>query len=259
MSWQFARTPKWLVRHVLVVALLAVMVNLGLWQLRRLEEKRDYKALVEARVEEPAQPIDAVLPASADVDDPSVEAVLHRRVTASGRYDDEGTAIVENRTLNGAAGGWVLTPLVLDDGTAVLVLRGFIGFDREGQIVPPPAPDGEVTLDGLLEPSQERGRFGAGDPQDGEVRVLARVDLDRYAEHVAYDVLPAYVQLASSDPPEAEAPEGAPQLVALGLPEPEEGPHLSYAVQWFIFSTIAAGGYVLLLRKVASERVAVEA
>jgi cytochrome oxidase assembly protein ShyY1 len=103
-------------------------------------------------------------------------------------------------------------------------------------------------------PSQERGRFGPQDPDEGDLPVLARVDLDRLQAQVDYDLLPAYVQLVESEPGEDPVTAGAPSVVPLGPPEPEEGPHLSYAVQWFIFSTIAGGGYVLLLRKVARDQ-----
>jgi cytochrome oxidase assembly protein ShyY1 len=144
-----------------------------------------------------------------------------------------------------------LTPLLLGDGTAVVVNRGFIGFDRSGSIVPPPPPSGTVHVEGLVLESERRGSFGPTDPAAGRLAVLARVDLDRYAAQLDYPVLPAYVQLVTSDPDEPAAAEAAPALVALGAPVPDEGPHLAYAVQWFIFSTIAAGGYVLLLRKVA--------
>jgi len=239
---------------VAVVVLVVVMVMLGLWQLRRLDEKRDYKALVEARQEEPVAAVGEVVPAGVAVDAPGVDAVLYRTVTATGVYEDDDTVVVENRTYNGAAGGWVLTPLRLDGGTAVVVNRGFVGFDREGAIVPPPAPAGEVTVEGLVFPSQQRGRFGPTDPVEGDLGVLARVDLDRFAAQVDYDVLPAYIQLVASEPPEGAPADGAPALVPLGAPIPEEGPHLSYAVQWFIFSTIAAGGYVLLLRRVARDQ-----
>jgi cytochrome oxidase assembly protein ShyY1 len=241
------------VRHVLVVALVVAMVLLGLWQLRRLDERQDRNALIEARQEEPVAAVEEVVQAGAAVDSDAVEAVLHRRVTVRGRYAVEDTVVVENRTLNGAAGGWVLTPVRLADGAGVLVNRGFIGFDREGRIVPPEPPSGEVTVEGLVLASQERGSFGATDPDEGRLDVLARVDLERFARQVDYDVLPAYVQRLASDPDEAAAAAGAPQLVALGPPELGEGPHLSYAVQWFIFTTIAAGGYLLLLRKVALE------
>ncbi len=236
-----------------VVALVATMVLLGFWQLRRLDDKRDYKALVEARQEEPVAEVRTVVPPGASGGDNAVEAALYRSVTASGTYDDAETVVVENRTFNSSSGAWVLTPLRLDDGSAVVINRGFVGFNREGIIVPPPAPDDPVTVEGLVFPTQRRGRIGPRDPVDGRLSVLARVDLDRLAAQVDYDVLPAYVQLVASDPAEPAAVGDAPGLVALGSPEPEEGPHLAYAVQWFIFTTIAAGGYGLLLRRVARD------
>ena len=254
MRWRFALTPKWIVRHVLVVALVVTMVFLGFWQLRRLDDKRAYKDLVTARQEQPAAEVAEIVPADVAVDDDAVDAVLYRSVRAEGSYAAADTVVVENRTQNGAPGAWVLTPLLLEDGTAVVVNRGFIGFDRAGSIVPPPPPSGTVRIEGLVLPSERRGSFGPTDPASGRLEVLARVDLDRYAAQVEYPVLPAYVQLVTSDPDEQPPAEGRPALVALGRPVPDEGPHLAYAVQWFIFSTIAAGGYVLLLRKVGSEQ-----
>ncbi len=259
MSWSFALRPTWLVRHVAVVVLVVVMVLLGFWQLRRLDEKRDYAALVDARQAEPVADVLAVVPAGEAVDAAGVDAVLYRTVTATGVYEDGDTVVVENRTYNGASGAWVLTPLRFDDGSAVLVNRGFIGYDRDGAIVPPAAPEGQVSVEGLVFPSQERGRFGPTDAAEGDLDVLARVDLERFEAQVDYDVLPAYIQLIESSPPEDEVPTGAPALVPLGAPEPGEGPHLAYAVQWFIFSTIAAVGYVLLLRRVAHDQAKEEA
>lgn len=254
MRWHFLLQPKWIVRHVAVVALVVVMALLGLWQLRRLDDKQAYKALVEARQEAPVAAVASVVPADAAVDSAVVEAVLYRSVRATGVWEDDDTVVVENRTFNGAAGAWVLTPLRLESGAAVVVNRGFIGFDREGEIVPPAAPRGTVTVDGLVYPSQVRGRFGPTDPEAGDLDVLARVDLDRFDAQVPYDLLPAYIQLVTSDPPQAEGPSDAPSIVALGAPEPTEGPHLAYAVQWFTFTTIAAVGYVLLLRRVARDQ-----
>jgi surfeit locus 1 family protein len=254
VSWRFALRPKWIVRHVLVALLCGVMVSLGFWQLRRLDEKREYKALVEARQEEPIAEVLEVMAAGAGVGDAAVEAVLYRSVRATGTYVDEDTVVVENRTLNGSSGAWVLTPLRLDDGAAVVVNRGFIGFDRSGAIDPPPAPAGPIEVEGLIFPSQERGRFGPQDPEEGDLEVLARVDLDRLEAQVDYQVLPAYVQLVTSDPGEDPVAQDAPVVVPLGPPEPDEGPHLSYAVQWAIFTVIAAVGYALLLRKVARDQ-----
>jgi cytochrome oxidase assembly protein ShyY1 len=254
VSWRFALTPKWLLRHVLVAALVVTMIALGLWQLRRLDEKKDYKALVEARQEQPAADVEALVPADAAVGDPAVDDVLYRSVTATGIYEAGDTVVVENRTYNSAPGGWVLTPLRLDDGSAVVVNRGFIGFDRAGAVVAPDPPSGLVTVTGLVFPSQPRGSFGPTDPASGKLDVLARVDLDRFASQVDYALLPAYIQLTTSRPVEPTPADGAPELVALGPPDPDEGPHLSYAVQWLIFTLIASGGYALLLRRVARDQ-----
>jgi cytochrome oxidase assembly protein ShyY1 len=254
MSWRFVRTPKWILRHLLVLLLVAAMVTAMFWQLRRLHDKRSYKALVEGREEQAPADVRQLLDPGDGPRDPAVQDVVYRPVTASGTYLDDDTVVVENRTYEGTSGGWVLTPLDLGGGVAVVVNRGFVGYDHDGEIVAPPAPSGPVAVDGLLFPSQHRGAFGATDPTEGKLARLARVDLDRYDRQVDDDLLPAYIQLAHSDPAEPPVPDDVPQVVALGPPELSEGPHLSYAVQWAIFSTIATGGYGLLLRRVAKDQ-----
>lgn len=258
MSWRFARTPKWIARHVAVVLLCAATVTAMLWQVSRLDEKRDYERLVEARQDQPVAPVAELVPVGADAD--AVDGVLHRPAVAEGRYLGDQTVVVENRTFNGAPGAWVLTPLELAPGRAgvpgqaVLVNRGFIGFTREGEIVAPPPPAGRVRVEGLVQPSQRRGSFGARDPREGVLAVVARVDLDRIDAQVPDELLPAYLQRVTSWPAEPAPAEGEPELVPLPPPELGDGPHLGYAVQWGIFTAIAAGGYVLLLRRVARDQ-----
>lgn len=246
-------SPKWIVRHVLVVALVVVMVAAGFWQLRRLDEKRAQADLLEARQDRPPADVADLVTEGAGAG--AVAEVLYRSVTASGTYADEGTVVVPNRSFNGASGGWVLTPLVLADGTAVAVNRGFIGFDRQARIVPPRAPAGEVTVEGLVVPSEEGGRLIEADGSPGQVDELTRADVGRFDELVEADLLPVLVQRVTSEPDEPQAAaSGAPQLAALDRPAADDGPHLAYAVQWFTFSVIAAGGYVLLLRRVALDQ-----
>lgn len=252
MSWRFVRTPKWIVRHVAVVLLCAAMVGAMLWQLSRLGDRRDLERVVEARRDQPVVSVADLAPVGAG--DDVVARVIHRRASAEGRYLADQTVVVENRTFNGAPGGWVLTPLELAPGEAVLVNRGFIGFTRDGEIVAPPPPTGTVRVEGLVQPGQTRGSFGARDPEEGRLAVVARVDLDRIDAQVPGDLLPAYLQRVTSSPDEPPAAAGQPELVPLGPPELGDGPHLGYAVQWGIFTAIAAGGYVLLLRRVARDQ-----
>jgi cytochrome oxidase assembly protein ShyY1 len=252
VSWRFAYSPKWIVRHVLVVLLVTSMILLMFWQLGRLHDKKAFKHLAERHEEQPARPVEELLPVGAHLGDQAVTDVLYRKATAVGTYLADRTITVENRTdQSDSPGAWVLTPLDLGGNRAVLVNRGFLGYDVHGKIVAPPPPTGEVRVSGLLFPTQTRGFFGAKDPKTGVLTVMARVDLRRVDAQVDEDVLPAYLQLTTSRPAQPPAPKGTPESEALGPPDISEGPHFSYAVQWAIFSTIAAGGYLLLLRKVA--------
>jgi cytochrome oxidase assembly protein ShyY1 len=254
VSWRFARTPKWIVRHVAVALLIAGMIGLLLWQVGRMHEKQDFKALVEHRQAETPVDVQDLLPPGVRVGDDAATAVEYRDVTAVGTYDDARTVVVENRTYtDDSPGGWVLTPLELSGGRTLLVNRGFVGLDTHGKVSAPPAPTGTVHLEGLLLPSQRRGSFGAKDPTDGVLRVVKRVDLARIAEQVDGELLPLYLQVVETDPPEPPVADDVPAVQLLGPPDISEGPHFSYAVQWGIFSTIAAVGYALLLRKVAKE------
>lgn len=239
-------TPRWLLSHVLVAVLVVVMVNLGAWQLRRLDERRDENALVEVRRSQPVAPLE-------DLVDPATpfggaEEASERRVVATGTYVLDEQVLVRSRTYQEQPGSWVLTPLVLDDGAAVAVIRGWVPIGDDGPEAPPPPssapPEGRVTVTGVLQPTQERGRFGPTDPAGGRLATLSRVDLARFQQQVAADLYPVALQLESSDPPQGELP--------VPVPAPDtgdEGPHLGYAVQWFVFSAIAAGGYVVILRR----------
>lgn len=238
----------------MVLALVAAMVTAGMWQLRRLDDRRAANALVEARADQPVADVREVVPLAGT--DATADGVVHRRVVATGTYADADTVLVDNRTYEGAPGGWVLTPLVLDDGSAVVVNRGFIGFTREGDLVAPPAPGGTVLVEGLLQASQQRGSFGPTDPAEGRLEVLARADLSRIEAQVSYPVLPVYLQRTASEPDEAEPAAGAPVLVAVPEPDLADGPHLSYAVQWLIFTAIALVGYPLVLRRIARQEAA---
>lgn len=238
---RFLLRPRWVLSHLLVGLVVVTMVSLGFWQLRRLDDKRDRNALIESRRDQPVAPVDDLLAPGAD--DGAVDAVRFRTVTATGTYDDDATVPVRNRTQNGAAGAWLVTPLRLDGGARVGVIRGFVSFTPDGAVVDAPVPDGTVTVTGLVvDPDQLDGTA----PDD--VAPLLAGD----------DVLPALVRADESDPPEPNAGDAAapdPEAI-LTVPPPElsEGPHLGYAVQWFIFSAIAVIGYPFVLRRVIVRR-----
>jgi surfeit locus 1 family protein len=235
--YRFLFAPKWLAFHLLVVVAIVTMVNLGFWQLRRLDERKEFNATVEARYDQPPVALDELLTPSTD----NYDDLEWRAVSASGTYLPDETIVIVNRSQNGAAGRNVVVPLLLGDGDVVLVNRGFVPLSIAEL---PPVPAADVDIVGHLRESQERRTGQLSDPAEGDLAEAQRVDIERLAPQLPGDVLPMYVDLATSMPPEEP---NYPQPVA--APDLSERNHLSYAFQWFIFSIAVAIGWVLAVRK----------
>jgi cytochrome oxidase assembly protein ShyY1 len=239
--YRFLLRPKWIGFHLLVVAAIVTMINLGFWQLRRLDERQAFNAVVEARYDAAPLPLDDLLGANVDPD-----AVDWRPVTASGTYLPGGTITIVNRSQNGRAGMNVLVPMQLVDGRVLLVNRGFVPLSVEAA---PDVPATDVEIVARLRQSQEKRLGQLSDPPEGDLEIAQRVDIERLAAQLPGEVVPMYVDLIGSDPPEVG---GLPEPVA--TPVLGEGNHLSYAVQWLIFATAVAVGWVLAVRRSISTR-----
>lgn len=222
-------------RRVTIVAIAAIVaavcVALGFWQLRRLADRRTRNAAIEREWSR-----DPVLITSAA----GGEVEAYTPVRASGTFDAEREVLVYGRSLDGEPGHLVVTPLVLDDGAAMLVIRGWVPFDH--QTVPvadavPPAD--EVTIHGSLVPDE-----GDGSRVPDESGVIGRLDVEGIGSTLPYPVLELAIRQTAQAPPQ-------PSELPIPLPPEElsEGPHLSYAIQWFCFAAIAVVGAVILLRR----------
>jgi surfeit locus 1 family protein len=242
----FLRRPKWIFFTLGMILLIVVMVNLGFWQLRRLDARKALNAQVTERGASPLVPLtDLVTPTTSMA---ATGDVQWREATAIGRYDEAKQVLVRNRTYNGIPGYFVLTPLELPSGDAVVINRGFVPLETSGdKPIVPAAPPGVVTVNGRLRSTQKRGAFGPRDPAEGTLTEVSRADLARLQQQMPYHLLPVYVELETSDP------SGAKGLTPVPLPELDEGPHLSYAIQWFTFSALAVVGWVVVVRKSSKE------
>lgn len=241
--YAFLKSPVWIVGILIVVITVVAFVNLGMWQLRRLDERRALNATVESRMAE--DPVDLELLLSTVGTDP--KDLEYRRVTAAGTYNVQHEILLQARTLNGVSGHNVVTPLAVQ-GMSLAVNRGWVPIDAQGPPVPdalPPA--GIVGVAGILRVSEERGPTGAIE-DDGSYRKIGRLDLDLLAPQWGPAVIPLYLQLESQDPSQDQYPSPLPP------PEIGEGSHLSYAIQWFIFAAVAAIGFPILVITTARRR-----
>ena len=224
---------------LLAITFAAACVLLGRWQLHRYQDKHGRAALVARNYDAPAVELARLLPPAATAFDPRDQ---WRQVRASGTYDVAGTVLVRNRPHTGGGadavyGYEVVVPLVLDDGSALLVDRGWLPNGSTGS-APGQAPDavpapvtGRVEVVARLKaPEPER----SGDLPRGQV---ASVAVARIGALGGLRVAPAYAVLVSETPSAATAPQPLDRPVVDG----GEGINASYAVQWVLFALLGLG------------------
>jgi len=233
-------TPRWLLSHLFALTLVVAFIIAGLWQIDRLGERQAQNALAESRMNNPAL--------LEEVRGSDAETLEFRRIQVSGSFDPASEILIANRSSDGASGFWIWTNFVTEDGD-LLVSRGFV---NRGTILEIPgseprssaAPDsGPVIIEGLLREGFDSAKASADQTQ------LTRPDPELAAEILGIDpVLDPrfYLSLTAQEPPRtADIP------IPVPLPDLGEGPHRSYAFQWFTFATIGVVGYLLLLRRIA--------
>ena len=225
---------RWLTA-LLVAALFALAcVSLGRWQWHRHEAKSARADRIERHYfATRAVPLSGVLP-SPDATLPLAQEWT--LVTATGRYADQHLMLVRNRPNNGAFGYEVVVPLRMANGTSLLVDRGWIPNGRTATEPSrtPATPNGDVTVTGWLrlgEPSLGR-QLPKGQ--------LASVNLAEARTQAAAPLYGAYLIRRS----EAGAPgEHIEEPQPLEPPDTGKGPHLAYALQWWLAAPV---GFVLV-------------
>lgn len=226
--------------RTLIVALAALAAalataRLGWWQLDRAAHKTALQRSIEAAAH--MSPLDGKALAR---DAQGARAQQHRPVVLQGRWSAAHTVFLDNRQMgDGRPGFFVVTPLMLADGRAVLVQRGFVARDpRERTRLPEIAtPGAEVTLRGRIAPAP--ARLYEFDPHAGG-RIRQNLDLDGFARETGLALAPLSVlQTAPA------APFDEPSL-RRDWPAPDSGvaKHYGYAFQWLGLSALVVILYV---------------
>ena len=230
-----ARSRLVLTGAMLVLAF--VFVALGTWQVERLFWKLDLIARVEARIH--AQAVAA--PARPEWNAVDREKDEYRPVTATGLFQHDKTVLVQAVTERGA-GFWVVTPLVVADGSTVLVNRGFVPADRRDPAarVASEIAAGPVTVTGLLRMSEPDGGFlRTNDPAND--RWFSRDVAAIAASKVLKDVAPYFID-ADATPNPGGLPIGGLTVVSF------RNTHLVYALTWYALALMSAAGAYFVYR-----------
>jgi cytochrome oxidase assembly protein ShyY1 len=245
--YRFLLTPRWLGALALAVAAAVAMVFLGIWQLHRYHERAAINDRIDAALSTPAVPLGAVLPVPA-VAGTAGPAPSHdkawTKVTVTGRYDPAHEIQARGRTVDGNVGFEIVTPLLLADGTAVLVDRGWIppAGDALAAPVVPPAPSGDVTVVGQVHLSESHPTPVAH--RDGRLDTR-RMSVPRLAAQMPYPVYGAYLLLTGQTPAADRAFRPIP------IEHEDAWQNAGYTVQWWLFAAMALVLYGWLARKEA--------
>lgn len=252
-SYRFALTPRWVAFHALVwLLLIPAFIGLGYWQRTLWKDRADAQGLVYAKLD--------AKPAALGNVDPLGHFVTQDQqwvtVTVTGHYDTAHQFAVRNRSQNENAGWYVVTPLVLDDGSAVLVNQGWIATsnsDVPSTAMPtlPPVPSGTVTVTGWLQPDETTANTRITDDTaklpTGEIALITKPDLQSRVG--AYQLHDGSIQLTSS----------APANTAAAAAQPVPGPsydntmYIAYMIQWWVFAVVMPITWLKLLHREAQE------
>lgn len=242
---------KYILMTLLVLAAMAVMARLGVWQLDRRQQRLARNADLVAKLN--AAPL-SLNEAAAAAQWPLPEdrsAVRNLRASATGEFDFAHQVLLVQQNFQDQPGGHLVTPLVLDGSDkALLVDRGWIpAADIEsGRWQQYTGESGLQTVLGFVQPSQILfGRAAEKAAQEaapqGPTSQWYRIDVAALQSQMPYQLLPVFLL-------QAPGPEGNTALPYRSEPDVDlsEGPHLGYALQWFAFALVAGGVYVGVVR-----------
>ena len=227
---------RWWPATILILLGMAGLAQLGFWQLDRLEWRRGMNTQTLARLN--ASPV-------AVTDNTVWEDDWHdRQAVARGVFDYRNQIGVKNRFYKEEAGIHLLTPMRLEGSDQILMVdRGWIPQAWvSGDWSQYDEGEGLVEVRGLLQDANPHPPGTEVDTMPGGL--LHREDLELLSRVLELDVAPMFLLQQPAEETSQDWPRRQPKDLHLS-----EGNHLSYAIQWFLFSLILGAGYVLMVRK----------
>jgi surfeit locus 1 family protein len=217
-----AFSPRWLVALGLLIASIVACIFLGLWQWDRTSNILDAERAANAQ---PAPITEVVMGAELD------DASIGRPVIASGNYRNEST--ISGRLLGDQTGVWVVSELVMPDGSSIAVVRGWSPNAQEITTVSEP-----VQIAGIVHPDENFYADAAIDEAS-----LVTISSSSLEQVWGVDLLPGFLVLTEQVPEPIGYPEPVPPTVQTGdVPFPLQ--NFFYAIQWWLFAIFAVVVYL---------------
>lgn len=219
--FKFRFTPSW---PMMLLALLffSLFVRLGFWQISRADEKT--KMILAQKTQEKQSPVRWTLKEKLPLQ--------YERIVLKGKYLSQ-IFLLDNQHHKHQFGYDILSPLELDDGTIIIVDRGWVPGELTRRVLPNiQIPKGTVELQGSAYfPSKNQWVLGPALEEKGnKMIILERVDDQLMSQILQKSVSPFIIRLDKQDTHgfvrEWETVSMPPQR------------HLAYALQWFAMALV---------------------
>lgn len=245
--YRFLLSRQWVILTLIGLVLIPTMIELGFWQFHRHQHRVAQNTLIAENLEAKPVPVTGLTSPGHTIP----RADYWRQATATGTYDSAHEVVVRRRTsADDRVGFHVLTPLILADGRAVLINRGWIPADADQRAFPsvPPVPKGTVTVTGRLKADETTKASGIKDLAGLPPRQVMLISSAQQAKALGRTVLGGYLEQTAPEPAGS-----SPELI----PDPDHdsiGAHMAYAVQWWLFTAAVPVGWVILVRREKRDR-----
>ncbi|KAF8349678.1 mitochondrial protein required for respiration [Amanita rubescens] len=239
------RKESWLTPTMMLVGTIPFLTfALGTWQLQRLK----WKINLIDELEEKLQLRPVPLPPKVNLS--VIPEFAFRKVMLNGKWDHAHTMLVGPRVREGVHGMHVVTPLIRENGSTILVDRGFVSNERIADLAFRNEPGG-VSILGMLRTSQRCNLFTPkNEPENGKWYWSDVPAMASYAGGDAAGVQEVFVEQIF----EGHAGEAHTKLskgVPIGRPPTVDlrNTHLSYVITWYSLSALTSFMFFRLLKR----------
>ena len=245
-AFKFLLTPKWIAVTLVCLALLPAFQALSNWQWHRLHARQAYNVKIQTEIDMPPVAVSDLMTLTTGSVTVPAESEW-RTVQMTGTWIPDAQVLVRKKSLESDLGLWVVTPLKLNDGTVVMVNRGWTAAANSALDSPVVAkvPAGTIEVLGRLRNVQQRTKSAPNDLPAGQVDRI--IPLEILGEPKT--LINAYVEMTASRPVSKSA-----EIRTLPEPEVTEGAHRSYALQWMFFEIMTVIGWTILVRNEFKEQ-----
>jgi len=213
-QWMFS---PGLISSFFTLLLIPLFVYLGFWQLQRFDQKSTLKETLESRINEPMLSLGAL-----QIQHSDLEPFRYRRLQVNGIFLNENQILLDNQIFKGRVGFRVITPLLTQENTIILVDRGWIALQKSRSDLPSIPPIlGKTSVVGIINQLSSGLQLMnktkiSSDPH--WPMIVQRIDFKELSLILAHETLPFILQVDNAN------------TIKFGIPASR---HLGYAVQWF--------------------------